>query len=100
MKLVPIDKETKELHARATRLLSRKKGRTWWYVDKLPDQAIEAVSTGGGSIKKGLTVYLIDGHNRNIYPHGTKLTIHEYVGLVKGTGWQPLVQLGRDVDMV
>jgi hypothetical protein len=91
MKLVPIDKETKELHARATRLLSRKKGRTWWYVDKLPDQAIEAVSTGGGSIKKGLTVYLIDGHNRNIY---------EYVGLVKGTGWQPLVQLGRDVDMV
>jgi hypothetical protein len=76
----------------------------WWFIgpNSLPSQAILARSTGNGVVKPGLTVYLIGGHDREVFvgENCDKFKIHEYVGLVDGTGWQPLVQLGRDVEMI
>ena len=100
MNLVPIPQATR---LPAERTIKKHQGQLpWWHQTELPTHGIEAVATGRGSIKQGVKVYLIAGHDRVIYA-GTyiceKLTIHEYVGLVDGTGWQPLVQLGRDVEM-
>jgi hypothetical protein len=102
MNLVEVDDDTKKKVNKHTKGKPAG-GYPWWYVIVLPEKAIEAVSNGKGIVKPGLTVYLIAGHDRTIYPDGAPvdgLKIHEYVGLVKGTAWQPLVQLGRDVDMV
>lgn len=73
--------------------------RPWWVKSPVPPKGILARSTGCGTLKEGVTVYLIGSHNRNIYPNGEKMTIREYIGLTD-QGVQPLVQLGRDVEMV
>lgn len=77
----------------------------WWYMApvSLPPKAILAKSTGRGIVKPDVKVYLIGGHNKTVWPDGAPpagMEVHEYVGLIEGTGWQPLVQLGRDVEMV
>lgn len=76
----------------------------WWRVvkSKLPELAILARSTGRGCIEPNVTVYLIAGHNREVFvgKDCTKFMVNEYVGLVDATGWQPLVQVGREVEMV
>lgn len=99
MKLVPIPPNTKRQSKRED-----KERDIWWRVhhDKLPELAILARSTGRGTVRKGLIVYLISGHDRDVFlgENCEKFKLHEYVGLVNGTGWQPLVQLGRDVEMV
>lgn len=102
MKIVPIPPATRKLVKKVDKL-NKGASMPWWHIpfEKLPDQAILAVSTGGGVVRPGRTVYLIAGHNREVFPdHGKMFKLYEYVGLVDGTGWQPLVQLGRDVEMV
>lgn len=99
MKLVPIPPNTKRQSKRQD--VER---AIWWRVthDKLPALAILARSTGRGAVKKDVNVYLIAGHDRDIFvgENCEKFKVHEFVGLVDGTGWQPLVQLGKDVEMV
>jgi hypothetical protein len=76
----------------------------WWRIlfKDLPDMGILARSLATGVIRPGRTVYLIGGHDRTVFigEMCEKFKLHEYVGLVDGTGWQPLVQLGRDVEIV
>lgn len=96
-----IDEETRWQAERIVRDLKRTDGLTWWHKEKLPEQAIMALSVRGGVIREGLVVYLIGGHNREVFPDDApKFKVYEFVGLVKNTGWQPLVQLGRDVELI
>jgi hypothetical protein len=73
----------------------------WWRLpeEKIPEQGILTESTGDGIISKGVTVYLIDGHKRKVNIDGKSQYIYEWVGLLD-EGSQPLVQLGRDVDLI
>lgn len=104
MTLVDIPRRTILAHERVSKNLKRDGAcyAPWWRVNELPAKAILAKSTGRGQIREGVLVYLIGGHNRDVFPAPAheKISIHEYVGLVDGTGWQPLVQLGRDVEML
>ena len=103
MKMVTIPFSTRE----AARLTDRKMEQadaSWWRMREadIPHYGILARSTGKGIIEEGVTVFLIAGHNRDIFigDKCKKFFVNEYVGLVDGTGWQSLVQLGRDVEMV
>lgn len=100
MKLVSIPEAAREASGKIDKSL--KADWPWYRVIRLPEQAILARSLPSGKIKPGLTVYLIGGHDREIFvgQNCDRFQIHEYVGLVDNTGWQPLVQLGRDVEMV
>lgn len=105
MKLTTIPDATLEANLKAEKkLLKERNVITWWRVSAadMPTHAILARSTGGGVIKPGVTVYLIAGHDREVFlgKDMDKFKIHEYVGLVENTGWQPLVQLGRDIEFV
>lgn len=75
----------------------------WWRIKAARiTHGILAKSTGTGHIKAGITVYLIAAHGRKVYvgKELSEITVTEYVGLVENTGWQALVQIGRDVEMV
>lgn len=101
MIIVPIDEETLFQAERIIKEGERKDSLTWWHKRKIPDKGIIAMSLGTGTIREGLIVYLIGGHSREVFPDDApKFKVYEFVGLVKNTGWQPLVQLGRDVDFV
>jgi len=106
MKLVPIPTATlKACKQTDERMKKSGDNPPWWRVpfEKIGTHAILAVSTGGGPVRQGHTIYLIAGHDRTIFPDGCPvdgLSIHEYVGIVEHTGWQPLIQLGRDANIV
>lgn len=101
MIIAQIDEETLFQAKRVIMEGLRKDSLTWWHKRDVPAQGIVAMSLGTGTIREGLIVYLIGGHNREVFPDDApKFKVYEFVGLVKNTGWQPLVQLGRDVDFV
>ena len=101
MRLVPIPPSVRKLVKCVDKMNPHPE---WWRIPfgSLPEVGILARSLGTGVIRPGKTVYLIGGHDREVFLGNEceKFKIHEYVGLVDGTGWQPLVQLGRDVEIV
>lgn len=104
MKIVPLDAATKAACKATDKKLMREGGLPWWRIahDRLPVAGVEAIATSGGPIKPNTKCLIIGGYDgtRFIGENLTETTVTDFVVVVVGTGWQPLVQLGRDITLV
>lgn len=101
MQTIPDDviKQSKALDKNLKKSTS---GLPWYRVpwEKLPATAMTAISTGGGSLKKGVKLWIVAGNGRTVFigPDSIKSEIPEYVGLTE-YGSQCLIQMPRDAVM-
>lgn len=88
--------------AQQGRTMNQKLGRfaPWWQRD-IPAHGIPVRFNGGGTIKAGISGWIIDGHARRVFlgEDNHEATVGEFIVLTDG-GSQVLAQVGRDFDFI